>query len=157
MSNHTICTLHVQLKLYSYCISLQPPNTPKRVQDDDNEEEDFENEFERQRKMRKLAKSRATDAGLVERTQKAQQKEPEEAVRAEKPLTDEEREKILKLVESEEFEVCIFNFTEIFNFGGMKKSYGANLGEYGEDFNAGICFLAKNFFTKSELWKWSLL
>ncbi|KDR11648.1 beta-catenin-like protein 1 [Zootermopsis nevadensis] len=85
-------------------LSYKPPNTPKRVQDDDNEEEDFENEFERQRKMRKLAKSRATDAGLVERTQKAQQKEPEEAVRAEKPLTDEEREKILKLVESEEFE-----------------------------------------------------
>jgi hypothetical protein len=93
---------------------LQPPNTPKRVQDDDNEEEDYENEFERQRKMRKLAKSRAMEAGLIERTQKAQHKEPEETVVTEKPVTDEEREKILKLVESEEVEVCVLNVDFLF-------------------------------------------
>jgi hypothetical protein len=75
--------------------------------------------------MRKLAKSRAVDAELVERTQKAQQKEPEETVRTEKPLTDEERERILKLVESEEFEVCILNVTETYDFLNMQKSYGA--------------------------------
>jgi hypothetical protein len=89
---------------------LQPPNTPKRVQDDDNEEEDYENEFERQRKMRKLAKSRAMEVELLERSQKAQHKEPEETLTTEKPITDEEREKILKLVENEEVEVCVLNF-----------------------------------------------
>lgn len=98
------------------CISLQPPNTPKRVQDDDNEEEDYENEFERQRKIRKLPKSRTTDAELAERTKRAQEKVPEETVKTEKPITDEERERILKLVESEEVEVCILNFTNIFYF-----------------------------------------
>lgn len=88
---------------------MQPPNTPKRVQDDDNEEEDYENEFERQHKMRKVAKSRAMEAELVERTQKPQHKELEERVTLEKPITDEEREKILKLVESEEVEVCVLS------------------------------------------------
>lgn len=103
------------------CISLQPPNTPKRVQDDDNEEEDYENEFERQRKMRKVAKSRAREAELIGRIQKPQHKEPEETVTTEKPITDEEREKILKLVESEEVEVCVLNVVD-FLFGEYKKS-----------------------------------
>lgn len=100
---------------------MQPPNTPKRVQDDDNEEEDYENEFERQRKMRKVAKSRAMEAELVERTRKPQHKEPEETVTTEKPITDEEREKILKLVESEEVEVCVPNVMD-FLFWEYKKS-----------------------------------
>jgi hypothetical protein len=64
------------------------------------------------------------EAELVERTQKAQQREPDETVRTEKPVTDEERERILKLVESEEIEVCILNFKEIFDFENMKKSWG---------------------------------
>lgn len=100
---------------------MQPPNTPKRVQDDDNEEEDYENEFERQRKMRKLAKSRAIEAELIERTQRAQHKVPEDIAAKEKPITDEEREKILKLVESEEVEVCVLNVID-FLFWECEKS-----------------------------------
>jgi FtsZ-interacting cell division protein YlmF len=108
---------------------LQPPNTPKRVQDDDNEEEDHENEFKRQRKMRALAKSRAMEGEVVHRPQKPQYKEPVEAVVTEKPITDEERQRILKLVENEEVEVCILNFMESFSFENMRKSHGTNPGE----------------------------
>ena len=99
---------------------MQPPNTPKRVQDDDNEEEDHENEFKRQRKIRALAKPRAMEGEVVLRLQKPQHKEPVEAVVIEKPITDEEREKILKLVENEEVEVCVPNFMETFGFGNIR-------------------------------------
>lgn len=85
-------------------LSYKPPNTPKRVQDDENEEDDYENEFERQRKIRKLAKSRAMEAELVEKSQKMYQKGSSDSLQMDKPITDEEREKILKLVENEEVE-----------------------------------------------------
>lgn len=99
---------------------MQPPNTPKRVQDDDNEEEDHENEFKRQRKIRALAKSRAVEGDVVQRPQKPQHREPVETVVIEKPITDEERERILKLVENEEVEVCVLNFIETFSFGNVR-------------------------------------
>jgi hypothetical protein len=99
---------------------LQPPNTPKRVQDDDNEEEDHENEFKRQRKIRALAKSRYVEGELVQRPHKPRHKEPVETVVIEKPITDEERERILKMVESEEVEVCVLTFMETFSFEYMR-------------------------------------
>jgi len=107
---------------------LQPPNTPKRVQDDDNEEEDHENDFKRQRKVRALAKSRALEGEVVQRPQKPHHREPLETVVIEKPITDEERERILKLVEYEEVEVCMPNFIETFSFG-IWESCGTNPGE----------------------------
>lgn len=105
---------------------MQPPNTPKRVQDDDNEEEDNENEFKRQRKMRTSAKPRAMEGEVVQKTQRSQHKEPAETVVTEKPITDEEREKILKLVENEEVEVCVPHFIEAFSFECVRKSLGTN-------------------------------
>jgi hypothetical protein len=104
---------------------LQPPNTPKRVQDDDNDEEDHENEFKRQRKMRALAKPRVMEGEVVQRPQKPQHKEPIETLVTEKPITDEERERILKLVENEEVEVCVLSFMEIFSFGNVELSVGS--------------------------------
>ena len=90
-----------------FYLSLQPPNTPKRVQDDEAEEDDYENEFERQRKIRKLAKSRAIEAELAEKSQKIYHKEPSDSLQIDKPITNEERERILKLVENEDVEVSI--------------------------------------------------
>lgn len=103
---------------------MQPPNTPKRAQDDDNEEEDHENEFKRHRKIRALAKPRSMEGELVQRPHKPQHKERIETVVIEKPITDEEREKILKLVENEEVEVCVLYFMETFSFGNMRIMWG---------------------------------
>ncbi|XP_067014519.1 beta-catenin-like protein 1 [Anabrus simplex] len=87
-------------------LSYKPPNTPKRLQDDD-EEEDYDNEYERQRKMRKLARSRSSIDN--ERYEKAAHRKMQRETREESPppteekqLTEEEREKILQLVEGEE-------------------------------------------------------
>ncbi|KAJ9573603.1 hypothetical protein L9F63_009019, partial [Diploptera punctata] len=85
-------------------LSYKPPNTPKRVQDDENEDDDYENEFERQRKLRKLAKSHRVEAELVEKSQRTHQRESSDTLQVDKPISDEEREKILKLVENEEVE-----------------------------------------------------
>nr|CAD7588672.1 unnamed protein product [Timema genevievae] len=74
---------------------VNPPNTPKRTQDDELEEED-DNEFERQRKIRKLAKSRKEK----ESTSKLKPPpEPSDEQELDRAITDEEREKILKFGE----------------------------------------------------------
>nr|CAD7408855.1 unnamed protein product [Timema cristinae] len=76
----------------------RPPNTPKRTQDDELEEED-DNEFERQRKIRKLAKSRK-EKELASKLKPPPKTSDEQEL--DRPITEEEREKILKFVESSE-------------------------------------------------------
>nr|CAD7264063.1 unnamed protein product [Timema shepardi] len=79
-------------------IPAMPPNTPKRTQDDELEEED-DNEFERQRKIRKLAKSRK-EKELASKLKPPPKTSDEQEL--DRPITEEEREKILKFVESSE-------------------------------------------------------
>nr|CAD7201384.1 unnamed protein product [Timema douglasi] len=79
-------------------LSYKPPNTPKRTQDDELEEED-DNEFERQRKIRKLAKSRK-EKELASKLKPPPKTSDEQEL--DRPITEEEREKILKFVESSE-------------------------------------------------------
>nr|CAD7456918.1 unnamed protein product [Timema tahoe] len=76
-------------------LSYKPPNTPKRTQDDELEEED-DNEFERQRKIRKLAKSRK-EKELTSKLKPSP--EPSDEQELDRAITEEEREKILKFGE----------------------------------------------------------
>lgn len=83
---------------------LQPPNTPKRpVAEDEGGDEDHEVDYEKQRKMRKIAKARAAELERFERERQLRlEKEREELTRQ---AEEEKQDAIMKLVESEQSEV----------------------------------------------------
>ncbi|XP_049801123.1 beta-catenin-like protein 1 [Schistocerca nitens] len=82
-------------------LSYKPPNTPKRLQDDD-EEEDYENEFERHRKIKKVSVSKNNQIEIDRSDKQKKIQKPQEILNPD--ITEEEREKILKLVETETVE-----------------------------------------------------
>ncbi|XP_049950936.1 beta-catenin-like protein 1 isoform X1 [Schistocerca serialis cubense] len=82
-------------------LSYKPPNTPKRLQDDD-EEEDYENEFERHRKIKKVSVSKSNQIEIDRSDKQKKIQKPQEILNPD--ITEEEREKILKLVETETVE-----------------------------------------------------
>lgn len=84
-------------------LSYKPPNTPKRpAAEDEGADEDQEIDYEKQRKMRKVAKARAAELERFERERLFRlEREREELTRQ---AEEEKQDAIMKLVESEQSE-----------------------------------------------------
>ncbi|KAK7789386.1 hypothetical protein R5R35_007465 [Gryllus longicercus] len=86
-------------------LSYKPPNTPKRLAEEE-EDDDNDTDYERQKKIRKLAKSRGLDSERLDKTTNlkkiGQSLPPPDPVKQEDTLTEEEREKIMEMVENED-------------------------------------------------------
>ncbi|XP_063223527.1 beta-catenin-like protein 1 isoform X1 [Bacillus rossius redtenbacheri] len=81
-------------------LSYKPPNTPKRTQDDELEDDDASSEYERYQQARKRPRAQAPEREAPAERPKLPSKLVTEDGAEESTITEEEREKILQLVES---------------------------------------------------------